>query len=199
MTWMSSFEPALHGARCSTAPGHPRRCSRQSCDDSQLLLASLEGGWILGSHPEVGARSGVYPFRATPCASTIVTAEMAREAMCKRSAFLVLLRIASSTRTLRRASRSGAFASEFAAVTDVPLVAENERHCFVRDTLRDAGIEPVGMDHFATWVPKVEADHPVTGVIRIGEQKSRTRPAYRAGSIRKREPRAWHRPASGPR
>jgi len=48
------------------------------------------------------------------------------------------------------------FASEFAAVTDVPLLPENERHRFVRDTLRDAGIEPVGVDHFATWVPKLK-------------------------------------------
>ena len=78
---------------------------------------------------------------------------MAREAMCKRSAFLVLLRIASFTRTLRLvfAARSP-FASEFAAVTDVPLLPENERHRFVRDT----GIEPVGVDHFATWVPKLK-------------------------------------------
>ena len=41
-------------------------------------------------------------------------------------------------------------------MTDVPLLPENERHRFVRDTLRDAGIEPVGVDHFATWVPKLK-------------------------------------------
>jgi len=58
--------------------------------------------------------------------------------------------------TAARIAARAPFASEFAAVTDVPLVAENERHCFVRDTLRDAGIEPVGMDHFATWVPKLK-------------------------------------------
>ncbi|HKV64519.1 MAG TPA: hypothetical protein VJO16_21615 [Candidatus Acidoferrum sp.] len=32
--------------------------------------------------------------------------------------------------------------TEFAAVTDVVLSAKNDRHCFVRDALRDAGIEP---------------------------------------------------------
>jgi hypothetical protein len=32
----------------------------------------------------------------------------------------------------------------------------HERHRFVCDTLRDAGIEPVGMDQFATWVPKLK-------------------------------------------
>jgi hypothetical protein len=58
--------------------------------------------------------------------------------------------------TAARIAARAPFASEFAAVTDVPLLAENERHCFVRDTLRDAGIEPVGMDQFATWVPKLK-------------------------------------------
>jgi hypothetical protein len=40
-------------------------------------------------------------------------------------------------------------------VTDVPLLSENERHRFVRDTLRDAGIEPVPMEGFAVWVAKL--------------------------------------------
>ena len=46
--------------------------------------------------------------------------------------------------------------TEFAAVTDVRLVPENERHSFVRDTLRDAGIEPIPMEGFAAWVPKLK-------------------------------------------
>ncbi len=46
--------------------------------------------------------------------------------------------------------------TEFAAVTDVALNAENERHRFVRDTLRDAGIEPVPMEGFAVWVAKLK-------------------------------------------
>jgi hypothetical protein len=46
--------------------------------------------------------------------------------------------------------------TEFAAVTDVKLNAENERHRFVRDTLRDAGIEPVAMEGFAVWVAKLK-------------------------------------------
>ncbi len=58
--------------------------------------------------------------------------------------------------TAARIATRAPFASEFAAVTDVPLLLENERHRFVRDTLRDAGIEHVGMDHFATWVPKLK-------------------------------------------
>jgi hypothetical protein len=45
--------------------------------------------------------------------------------------------------------------TEFAAVTDVALSADNERHCFVRDTLRDAGIEPVAQEGFAVWVAKL--------------------------------------------
>jgi hypothetical protein len=29
-------------------------------------------------------------------------------------------------------------------------------HRFVRDTLRDAGIEPVPLDHFAVWVARLK-------------------------------------------
>jgi len=58
--------------------------------------------------------------------------------------------------TAARIAARAPFSSEFAAVTDVPLLPENERHRFVRDTLRDAGIEPIGMDHFSTWVPKLK-------------------------------------------
>jgi hypothetical protein len=47
------------------------------------------------------------------------------------------------------------FASEFTAVTDVPLVAENARHRFVRDTLREVGVEPVPLEGFAVWVAKL--------------------------------------------
>ncbi len=56
--------------------------------------------------------------------------------------------------TAARIATRAPFASEFAAVTDVPLLPDNERHCFVRDTLRDAGIEPIPMEGFAVWVAK---------------------------------------------
>jgi hypothetical protein len=46
--------------------------------------------------------------------------------------------------------------TEFAAVTDVALNAENDRHRFVRDTLREASIEPVAMEGFAVWVAKLK-------------------------------------------
>jgi hypothetical protein len=46
--------------------------------------------------------------------------------------------------------------TEFAAVTDVELREENERHRFVRDTLRDAGIEPIPMEGFAVWTAKLK-------------------------------------------
>jgi hypothetical protein len=49
-----------------------------------------------------------------------------------------------------------AFKSEFAAITDVPLDDGNLRHRFVRDTLRDAGIEPIPMEGFAVWVAKLK-------------------------------------------
>jgi len=57
--------------------------------------------------------------------------------------------------TAARIAARAPFRSEFAAVTDVPLLPENERHRFVRDTLRDAGIEPVPMEGFAVWVAKL--------------------------------------------
>lgn len=45
--------------------------------------------------------------------------------------------------------------SEFTAVTDVHLIAENERHRFVQETLRDAGVEAVAMEGFAVWTAKM--------------------------------------------
>jgi hypothetical protein len=45
--------------------------------------------------------------------------------------------------------------SEFTAVTDVQLAAENERHRFVRETLRDAGVEAVAMEGFAVWTARM--------------------------------------------
>ena len=52
--------------------------------------------------------------------------------------------------------RAKTSSSEFAAVTDVPLAGENERHRFVRDTLRDVGIEPIPLENFAVWVAKLK-------------------------------------------
>ncbi len=57
--------------------------------------------------------------------------------------------------TAARMAARAPFATEFAAVTDVPLVAGNERHTFVWETLRDVGIEPIPMEGFAVWVAKL--------------------------------------------
>lgn len=45
--------------------------------------------------------------------------------------------------------------SEFTAVTDVHPLAENERHRFVRETLREAGVESVAMEGFAVWTARM--------------------------------------------
>lgn len=45
--------------------------------------------------------------------------------------------------------------AEFTAVTDVHLLAENERHRFVQETLRDAGVDTVPMEGFAVWTAKI--------------------------------------------
>lgn len=48
-------------------------------------------------------------------------------------------------------------ASEFTAVTDVHLLAENERHKFVRETLRDVGAEAVPLEGLAVWTARMRA------------------------------------------
>jgi hypothetical protein len=58
--------------------------------------------------------------------------------------------------TAERITAKATLKTEFAAVTDVVLNAENERHRLVRDTLRDAGIEPIAMEGFAVWVAKLK-------------------------------------------
>lgn len=58
--------------------------------------------------------------------------------------------------TAQHITAKASLKTEFAAVTDVVLNAENDRHRFVRDTLRDAGIEPVAMEGFAVWVAKLK-------------------------------------------
>lgn len=58
--------------------------------------------------------------------------------------------------TAERISAKAPWKSEFAAVTDVELTDAIPLHRFVRDTLRDAGIEPVPLDHFAVWVAKLK-------------------------------------------
>jgi Protein of unknown function (DUF3037) len=57
--------------------------------------------------------------------------------------------------TAEHIHKKASFRSEFAAVTDVALTRESERHRFVSDTLRDAGIEPIAVEAFASWVPKL--------------------------------------------
>lgn len=58
--------------------------------------------------------------------------------------------------TAERISAKASLKTEFAAVTDVALEARNERHGFVRDTLRDVGIEPIPLEGFAVWVNKLK-------------------------------------------
>jgi hypothetical protein len=45
--------------------------------------------------------------------------------------------------------------SEFTAVTDVRLLADNERHAFVRETLREAGAEAVPLEGLAVWTARM--------------------------------------------
>jgi len=48
------------------------------------------------------------------------------------------------------------YPTEFAAITDIRLNRENQRHHFVLDTLAEAGIEPVATEALAVWVHKLQ-------------------------------------------
>jgi Protein of unknown function (DUF3037) len=58
--------------------------------------------------------------------------------------------------TAERITAKASLKTEFAAITDIALTDQNDRNRFVDRTLRDAGIEPVPLDHFAVWVGKLK-------------------------------------------
>ncbi|MGC1621010.1 MAG: DUF3037 domain-containing protein [Candidatus Acidiferrum sp.] len=58
--------------------------------------------------------------------------------------------------TAERIATKASLKTEFAAITDLALKGESDRDRFVERTLRDAGIEPVPLDHFAVWVGKLK-------------------------------------------
>jgi hypothetical protein len=58
--------------------------------------------------------------------------------------------------TVERIAAKSSLKTEFAAITDVELAEQNDRDRFVDRTLRDAGIEPVPLSHFAVWVAKLK-------------------------------------------
>src|SRR5260370_20534840 len=77
--------------------------------------------------------------------------------------------------TAARIATRAPFASEFAAVTDISLLPENERHRFVRDTLRDARIEPVAVEGFAVWGAKLKPS------LLLGRERNPRAAPYSAG------------------
>ncbi|MHB8502117.1 MAG: DUF3037 domain-containing protein [Candidatus Acidiferrales bacterium] len=58
--------------------------------------------------------------------------------------------------TAERIAAKASLKTEFAAITDIDLTEENDRNRFVDRTLRDAGVEPVPLTHFAVWVGKLK-------------------------------------------
>ena len=87
-----------------------------------------------------------YCYRRNGTRGFVQTLSVSRSPMaCKEYAY-----------TAQYIAPRAAFKSEFAAITDVPLDNDNLRHRFVRDTLRDAGIEPIPMEGFAVWVAKLK-------------------------------------------
>jgi len=86
-----------------------------------------------------------YAYRRNGTRGFVQTLSVSRSPMaCKEYAY-----------TAQYIAPRASFKSEFAAITDVPLDNDNLRHRFVRDTLRDAGIEPIPMEGFAVWVAKL--------------------------------------------
>jgi hypothetical protein len=59
--------------------------------------------------------------------------------------------------TAGRIAAKAALKTEFAAITDIELSKGMERDRFVESTLREAGVEPVALPHFAVWVAKLKA------------------------------------------
>jgi hypothetical protein len=57
---------------------------------------------------------------------------------------------------VRHIAERASYPTEFAAVTDVILSRNNDRHRFVMDTLREVGVEPVPMEGVAVWVAKLQ-------------------------------------------
>jgi hypothetical protein len=71
---------------------------------------------------------------------------------------LSVSRAPSEVRSLAYAAqhiRNKVDSSAFAALKDIQLVAENQRHRFVQEVLRDANIESVPLEGFAAWVAKL--------------------------------------------
>jgi hypothetical protein len=58
--------------------------------------------------------------------------------------------------TFENIAAKSSLKTEFATITDIDLKESNDRNRFVDRTLRDAGIEPVPLDHFAVWVAKLK-------------------------------------------
>jgi Protein of unknown function (DUF3037) len=59
--------------------------------------------------------------------------------------------------TFKDIAAKSSLKTDLTVVTDIDLKVPNERNRFVDRTLRDAGIEPVPLDHFAVWVAKLKS------------------------------------------
>jgi hypothetical protein len=58
--------------------------------------------------------------------------------------------------TAERITAKARLKTEYAAVTDIELKESNDRHRFVRDTLREVGVEPIPLEGFAVWVANLK-------------------------------------------
>jgi hypothetical protein len=87
-----------------------------------------------------------YSYRHNGTRGFIQTLSVSRSPMtCKEYAY-----------TAKHIDRLGLFKTEFVAITDIELENDNLRHRFVRDTLRDAQIEPIPMLGLGVWAAKLK-------------------------------------------
>jgi len=119
----------------------PRRLAGKPRPPALVLLAGFQTGALVGAAGKSGERVQIhlpgdpidYSYWRNGTRGFMQTLSVTRApADAKLLAY-----------TAERIRAKASFASEFTAVTDVPLTADNERHRFVRDTLRDVGVDPM--------------------------------------------------------
>ena len=136
--------------RRATSVGAPgsRAAIRNHCDQvwkQARLWERIEKGVRLEQFTFPGDPMRIdYAYRKNGTRGFVQTLSVSREPGDARSLAYAAERI-----------RNKVPSSEFTAVTDVLLRTEDKRHNFVRETLRDVGIEAMPAEGFAVWVHKL--------------------------------------------
>jgi hypothetical protein len=123
---------------------------------SNRRLAGFPARAPVGQNPEIRARRRIHVPRRSHAHRLQLPAQ--RHAGIHTRAF----RLARAKRrqrdayTAERIAAKASLKTEFAALTDIDLTEQSDRNRFVDRTLRDAGVEPIPLSHFAVWVAKLK-------------------------------------------